>query len=473
MIVTYRHPIKELLKEIEVSDSDYDKAINRYESISQFVANSDLGAFNPEIFVQGSFKLGTATKPITEDGSYDVDIVLELRNIKRTEITQKKLKEIVGKVIVDYARSNNMSNIPKDGKRCWTIEYVDNHNFHVDILPTVIYENDNLAYTNKKNQHYNQISDKWDVTNPKGYFEWFAHKSNYSKYAEKFAKEIKMSVEKIPTYRVKTDLQRVIQVFKRHAEVMFSDRIEYKPSSVIITTLCAKAYSKINDFEISFEDLLRRISLSMLSELDCVYGKYCVLNPVNPNENLSSKWDNPKYFREFEKWVEQLKFDLSAESRLGKTEEEFNLLKRSLNKSSTSTALQNNVELLPYHQKMKWNNKIWKDVIIKAYICDGNKKKIKNILSGEEIGKNTQLRFEVETTYLNLYEVYWQITNTGYEAQKALQLRGDFYDSEPEIGGKIRFESTSYTGKHFVEAFVVDKEGNCVGRSYPFVVNVG
>lgn len=57
--------IKELLDEIDVSDSNYEKAENRYKSVSSYVQNSVLGGFSPEIYLQGSFKLGTAIKPLT------------------------------------------------------------------------------------------------------------------------------------------------------------------------------------------------------------------------------------------------------------------------------------------------------------------------------------------------------------------------------------------------------------------------
>ena len=42
------------------------------------------------------------------------------------------------------------------------------------------------------------------------------------------------------------------------------------------------------------------------------------------------------------------------------------------------------------------------------------------------------------------------ITNTGEEASRLGQLRGGF-----EIGGKIKEETNSYKGSHFVEAFIV------------------
>lgn len=474
MSVTYSHPIKELLKEIDVSEYDYEKAIKRYESISAFVEDSMLNQFNPYIFIQGSFKLGTAIKPIIDNGSYDIDMVMNLRSLSKRDLSQNDLKLIVGKVVKDYTSANGMTNAPKSGKRCWTIEYVDQHNFHVDILPTIndsLLDDHKLAFTNRNNPNYNDVSDFWDITNPKGYYEWFIKNSNYSLFEKRYARDFNMQVENVPYYKVKTDLQRIVQILKRHAEVMFEDN-KYKPSSIIITTLCTKAYSKIDVTEIRFENLLKIIVSGLFDELDYKNNRYCVLNPVALEEDLSYKWENPKYFEAFQKWINQLKFDMSVDYSSRKSTAEINLLKRSLFKSKNETELQNNIDLLPYHQKMQWNNRIWKDdVKIRAFICNDDNQKICEIKSDEPLEKGLNLRFEVNSNNINLYNIFWQITNTGYEANKANQLRGDFYNTETE--SRKWNENTLYSGRHYVEAFLVKKDGHdCVGRSAPFVVNV-
>jgi hypothetical protein len=83
--------------------------------------------------------------------------------------------------------------------------------------------------------------------------------------------------------------------------------------------------------------------------------------------------------------------------------------------------------------------------------------------------KHVDLLFEAMTNVPKPYKVYWQVVNTGMEALRAGQLRGDFYDSNKS--GRQRNESTKYTGMHWVECFVV-KDGVCVARSGEFVVNI-
>ena len=108
------------LSEIEMPDSYYDKAISAYGSVSRELTAESSGLFeyDPEIILQGSIKIGTAIKPTTDDGSYDVDMVCNLRSLNKGDISQKALKEVVGKDVKDYARRHGMSNEPHDGKRC-------------------------------------------------------------------------------------------------------------------------------------------------------------------------------------------------------------------------------------------------------------------------------------------------------------------------------------------------------------------
>ena len=95
----------------------------------------------------------------------------------------------------------------------------------------------------------------------------------------------------------------------------------------------------------------------------------------------------------------------------------------------------------------------------------------KEIKSGTILNKRGDLRFEVQAKRLKDYEIWWQVTNTGKEAENANCLRGDFYSSELIEGKKVRKESTRYAGRHYVEAYLV-KNGICYGKSSPFEVNI-
>lgn len=63
------------------------------------------------------------------------------------------------------------------------------------------------------------------------------------------------------------------------------------------------------------------------------------------------------------------------------------------------------------------------------------------------------------------YDVYWQVVNTGEHARQEDGLRGEIVK-----GGLVQTERSLYTGKHWIECFIVTKEGVCIARSGPFYV---
>lgn len=468
--------IQELINEIDVSDLNYEKASNRYKAIANYIKESNLAEYGPDIYVQGSMKLGTAIKPLTEDGAYDIDIVCNLTRKRRQHQTQKELKDELGKVVKNYSLKYNMENFPEESNRCWTLNYVDESNFHIDILPAVPWndtDDGNIAISDKRSGNYENITLDWEVSNPKGYSDWFKKQSDFQMIKESYAKRFYAKIEEIPDYKIKTPLQRIVQLLKRHAEVMFEDDMEQKPSSVIITTLVAKVYPKCTIVSNDFKTLLMNVIKNLLDGIEYENEKPCIYNPINRKEKLSLKWDKGGgYFENFLKWYGQLKVDFSVENKELPWNESLFYIQRSLHKNTNEIAI--SLNSLSHHQKPKWKlSSIGKIAVdIKAYFS-WHGFRFKGIKSGEALNKKGELKFEVNALTLNIkdYDIYWQITNTGCEAINADCLRGDFYNSKLEQGKRIRTEETCYVGRHYVEAYLV-KNDICYGKSKPFEVNI-
>lgn len=472
--ITIQEDLKELIKDIDVSDANYEKAEKRYKSIATHIEESEMSDSKPDIYLQGSFKLGTAVKPLTEDGSYDIDIVCNFTKLRRSSQSQFKLKNDLGQIVKEYVKCKSMSNPAKESKRCWTLNYVDEDNFHIDILPSVPMHDEEdglIAITDKENSQYYEINHDWEVSNPKGYSNWFMENSNFESYKLLEAKRFYAKVEEIPDYKVRTPLQRIIQIFKRHAEVMFEENIEYKPSSVIITTLATKQYKDASLFHGNLLDVMTYIASNIEKGIEYKDGKPCIYNPVNKEEVLSGKWDkNRIYFDEFQRWIFQLKVDLNLENTQYSDTKRISYLKRSLFKQNEENLPVVGMEDISHHKNMKWKFVNREELkIVASYKYKGFR--YKTIRSGTALNKNGDLKFEVKANNLKDYEIYWQVTNTGREASNANCLRGDFYESEVVEGKRIRKESTAYTGHHYVEAFII-QGGICYGKSAPFEVNI-
>ena len=321
--------LKSIAKSLDISDSHYQQAKQRYEAIGKWLERdeSKIACYNPETFPQGSFALGTVTRPILNVEQYDLDLVSEL-NLKKDEITPEGLKNLVGYEIRSYACANNMKSPVKEGRRCWTLNYADGAQFHMDILPAIpdtesfkqLLESQGyplstwadfaIAITDNTLPNYGYINADWPRSNPKGYAAWFRSRMEieFNARREFLAESMQEArVEDVPEYQVKTPLQQGIQILKRHRDIMFVEDPDDKPISIIITTLAAHAYNNESDLL----DALQNLVIGMPRYIRSNNGVTWIPNPVNPLENFADKWqEQPQREENFYRWLRQVQQDL-------------------------------------------------------------------------------------------------------------------------------------------------------------------
>ena len=326
---------EDIARSVDIPESYYTQAVKRYESIGAWLEREEsvLACYNPEIYPQGSFLLGTVTKSISGAEEYEIDLVSEL-NLQKTQISPKELKKLVGSEIKSYARANNMNSRPEESRRCWRLNYADGARFHADILPAIpdaesfkqlielhrytlpIGSNYAIAITDNTHPNYTEISPDWPRSNPKGYAKWFRSRMQiqFDAARKSFAESIQRRIEDVPEYKVKTPLQRAIQILKRHRDVWFDkNQSAYdenaKPVSIIITTLAAHAYN--NEFDLQ-QALLKIVTeMPHYIEYDS-NGAALICNPVDPLENFADKWQKyPIRKACFMDWLNQVQLDLT------------------------------------------------------------------------------------------------------------------------------------------------------------------
>ncbi|MGL5724479.1 cyclic GMP-AMP synthase DncV-like nucleotidyltransferase [Cetobacterium sp.] len=332
--------LNKLAQEIDIPDSLFELAEKRYISVGEWL-NRDNSYLNKigakvDIYPHGSAKLGTMIKPTTNNDEFDIDVVCEIKNVSKLTSTQKQVKETLGKDIKSYAIAHNMVNDPHNGKRCWTINYHENAQFHMDFLGAIpdhstsgIYleshmsneikkvnqEYYTLAITDKSSPVYEILSKNWNISNPKGYFNWFKDKmiERYKIYKEEFALESSIDIEAVPDYKIKTSLQKSIQILKRHRDIYFKENSDYKVSSIIITTLVAHTYQNNPSIYLTLRNAIQNMS----SYIRVQENKYYISNPVDSEENFADKWNKDNnYCKFFFRWLEQLKSDFFKDSLL-------------------------------------------------------------------------------------------------------------------------------------------------------------
>ncbi len=130
--------LEEFGKNLDISGAEYDKIVKSYEAVGLYLAKNDslLGKYHPEILPQGSFMLGTMVRPVHENDDLDIDLVCQLTG-KVGSWTQYDLKQAVGNQLKDHGKYKTMIKKP-EGRRCWTLVYSDETNYHLDILPCIV-----------------------------------------------------------------------------------------------------------------------------------------------------------------------------------------------------------------------------------------------------------------------------------------------------------------------------------------------
>ena len=296
--------LRKIAKEIEISKTEYEKAVKSYNAVGTFIDNN-IPQYDIKVVPQGSFRLGTVIKPITDEDEYDIDLVAI---IDHKFLSAKELKNIVGDAL---KTSDRYSEKLVEGKRCWTIEYSESSKYHMDILPTMMSDtystNKELTMTHKEDEKSDY---EFRQTNPEAYYDWFVERmeEERKRLKEEYAIRNKLEIVDVPEYEIKTTLQVAIQILKRYRDIKFKETPDIKPISIILTTLMAKVYTgKENVYE-----LIEKFSKEYMMHIEKdENGNIIIRNPVNENENFADKWPKyPERREAFFKFMTELEQDL-------------------------------------------------------------------------------------------------------------------------------------------------------------------
>jgi len=336
-----RQILNDIIGEIDIPDSSYEIAENRYKDLGSWFERQESKCrnFKPHIFPQGSFRLGTVIKPIDENGEYDLDLSCSLEaGITKATHTQRQLKHLVGDDLEAYRIARGIKEAREEKRRCWRLKYADTMSFHMDAVPAIPEESNQIqillegmvkigserglaqnlagfaaAITDIRDTNYEALSPNWRVSNSEGYARWFETRMEQDQVlVEEWKQLAKVAkVDKLPAFQRKSPLQRCVQILKRHRDVMFKNNADSKPISAIITTLAARAYTG----EAEIEDALEKILNGMSSLINS--SKPLIPNPVNPAEDFADKWYDVEYShlhleRNFHDWLGQAQSDFNA-----------------------------------------------------------------------------------------------------------------------------------------------------------------
>lgn len=308
MLETY---LEEIAANLDISQTMREKAEKSYMSVGEWLGGID--EYNRiKIMPQGSFNLGTVIRPVNDIDEYDIDLVCLLENLHFK--SEYEIKNIVGDRIKEHSKYRSM--LEPEKKRCWTLKYDE---FHMDILPCVskninyiepLFTDIKLTHKEDDGRYIPKYS------NPYKYRVWFEErmKVQLNEAKNEYSRKNQVEIDKVPLYKVKTPLQRAIQLLKRHRDIVYSklphERKDNAPNSIIITTLAALSYNNESTIYETLNNILNNMEKHILFQ----NGKYIINNPVMVEENFAEKWnESTEMASEFFNWLQTAKHDILEE----------------------------------------------------------------------------------------------------------------------------------------------------------------
>jgi len=301
-----------LLRDIDLPDGAYERAERRYQDLANWISRdgSTLAPFDAHIFVQGSFALGTAIKPVNPNEEYDLDFSCKLRTgISRGSHSQSDLKEMVRVELEAYRQARGIQSPLEPKHRCWRLSYRDDLAFHMDVVPGLRADDERRAVltermvtggldrslaakiarralwiTDDQRPDFEELTHDWPSSNPGGYQKWFLSRMDNGRPR---ALVEKARIDPVPVFRARQPLQQTVQLLKRHRDVMFADQPDLKPASILITTIAGMACNPDESLEVTLKralELLREVRDNQVTQ---------ILNPINPKENFADRWTGP------------------------------------------------------------------------------------------------------------------------------------------------------------------------------------
>ncbi|MCW5519403.1 nucleotidyltransferase [Aureitalea sp. L0-47] len=284
-----------IAEQIQLDDTRKERMESAYRAIESLL-NEDDKFFKDatfEIYPQGSVRIGTTVKP-TGKNEFDLDIVVHIV-IDWKNYTPQYIYNQLKRVLQNSDRYKDKVELKN---RCVRLNYAGD--FHMDILPgcqETSYDEDKLVVPDR------ELGD-WTSSNPRGYGNWFIEKSNLAKTT---LLEKAYAMEDLPAdeFSKKKPLQRAVQLIKMYRDEYFKTNPKMATSSIILTTIAGEFYQGDDSIFDAIENIIIKIKQNF-NAAGLVGNRLKILNPVNPQEDFSDKWDDvkePELYEQFRKFI--------------------------------------------------------------------------------------------------------------------------------------------------------------------------
>lgn len=295
--------LAEIAIRIQLSPTDYNKAVERYETISRWINRPDSLLFGrvQQIYPQGSMAVGATIARCSERDEYDIDVMAELdlpRHVDPEQALSLLEKSIRGTPGSRYYR------MTKRRTRCVTVEYADG--MHLDVTPAILLperaERTSFIFHSKPEDP--QEPRQRLFANPYGFADWFVLKTPadaaFGRFFESrsiedarlriLAKaETEPVPDQMPVYR-KSRAVIALQLIKRFRNRRYEQRPNLRrPPSVLLSKYVADHANMTSD--LAREVLHQTVTMLAIFEAAENAGRFVYeANPTCHEDKLTDRW---------------------------------------------------------------------------------------------------------------------------------------------------------------------------------------
>lgn len=304
------------LEQLDLSASDLEKIESAYRGVGNYLASCEHPLLRDSlIYPQGSVRMRTSVKPLSKE-EFDVDLILYLPHASGAS------RDDINDVVWQHLKAHKVYGpLTEKLARGFRINYKGN--YHLDITPAKEY-----PYEDLPGQPLLVVDKRFEFkeSNPEGAAQGFDEACRVMPKILKrmtFTESLEANtVQDLPDQSDKKPLNRITQVFKRHRDVWASNEDnhygDFKPISVLLTTLARLAYLRVVNSGKAFEsefDLLLDVVELMPTFIEQANDEYRVENPSMRQENYAEKWnrkekmEGAKLQQAFVEWHRAAVFD--------------------------------------------------------------------------------------------------------------------------------------------------------------------
>lgn len=405
-----------------------------------------VGALYQDHIPQGSWAHETIITPVGTLDEFDADFLLHIEEVPEWS---ENPREYLREVRAAFKRNTTYQSKLQRKNRCVRIDYAND--CHVDVVPYLVRDDGSQVIVNYKDN-------KFEDTNPAGFTSWMKEKDDITN----------------------GNLRRVIRLLKYIRDY----KNTFDCPSVILTTLLG---GRVQAFDTGARYAsIGSTLVALLEDLDS-WLRWHEQMPVLEDPSclgtyFNHRWTQEKYanFRvqvqRYAEWAREALVEEDEDTSaslwrklFGDTfiAEENVRLAKSLAHSRQDKALvlrAPDEEFIHEHYAYVGGY----SARIDAFVLRDSGRVARSLRVDGRVEKSRNLLFRVVTDVPGEFDVIWKVRNTGEEAERVGQLRGQLLEGDGTQSVEHR-ESTSYAGNHFVEVYIL-KGGRVVASDHHAVV---